>query len=59
MQKITGIKSIDFINQPGKDNFNRNDERNSSSFYSKTTFGDTEDIPLVSINIEQLQFMSF
>ncbi|MFB6349947.1 type I-Fv CRISPR-associated protein Cas7fv [Moraxella sp. ZJ142] len=51
----------DFVDQLGNGNFeqfNHAGERNSSSFFSKTTFGDTEYISYGSISIEQLQFIS-
>jgi hypothetical protein len=51
----------DFVDQLGNGNFEQfgqAGERNSSSFFSKTTFGDTEYIAYGSISIEQLQFIS-
>ncbi len=51
----------DFVDQLGNGNFEQfgqAGERDSSSFYSKTTFGNTEYISYGSINIEQLQFIS-
>jgi len=51
----------DFVDQLGNGNFEQfgqAGERDSSSFYSKTTFGDTEYISYGSISIEQLQFIS-
>jgi hypothetical protein len=51
----------DFVDQLGNGNFEQfgqAGERDSSSFYSKTTFGDTEYISFGSISIEQLQFIS-
>lgn len=51
----------DFVDQLGNGNFEQfgqAGERDSSSFFSKTTFGDTEYISYGSINIEQLQFIS-
>ena len=51
----------DFVDQLGNGNFEQfgqAGERDSSSFYSKTTFGDTEYIAHGSISIEQLQFIS-
>jgi len=51
----------DFVDQLGKGNFEQfgqAGERDSSSFYSKTTFGDTRYISYGSISIEQLQFIS-
>lgn len=51
----------DFVDQLGNGNFEQfgqAGERDSSSFFSKTTFGDTEYISFGSISIEQLQFIS-
>ena len=51
----------DFIDQLGNGNFEQfgqAGERDNSSFYSKTTFGDTKYISYGSISIEQLQFIS-
>ena len=51
----------DFVDQLGNGNFEQfgqAGERDNSSFYSKTTFGDTEYISYGSISIEQLQFIS-
>ncbi len=51
----------DFVDQEGNGNFEQfgqAGERDSSSFYSKTTFGDTEYISYGSISIEQLQFIA-
>lgn len=51
----------DFVDQLGNGNFEQFGQagaRDSSSFYSKTTFGDTEYISHGSISIEQLQFIS-
>ena len=51
----------DFVDQLGNGNFEQfgqAGERDSSSFYSKTTFGDTEYTSYGSISIEQLQFIS-
>ena len=51
----------DFIDQLGNGNFEQfrqAGERDSSSFYSKTTFGDTQYLAYGSISIEQLQFIS-
>lgn len=51
----------DFVDQLGHgnfDQFSRAGKRNSSSFYSKTTFGDTQYRSYGSISIEQLQFIS-
>ncbi|KTC86583.1 type I-Fv CRISPR-associated protein Cas7fv [Legionella brunensis] len=51
----------DFVDQLGNGNFEQfcqSGERDSSSFFSKTTFGDTQYISYGSISIEQLQFIS-
>jgi len=51
----------DFVDQLGNGNFEQfgqAGERDSSSFFSKTTFGDTEYISYGSISLEQLQFIS-
>lgn len=51
----------DFVDQLGNGNFEQfgqAGERDSSSFFSKTTFGDTQYISFGSLNIEQLQFIS-
>lgn len=51
----------DFVDQLSNGNFEQfgqAGERDSSSFFSKTTFGDTEYISYGSISIEQLQFIS-
>jgi uncharacterized protein YqkB len=51
----------DFVDQLGNGNFEQfgqAGERDSSSFFSKTTFGDTEYFSYGSISIEQLQFIS-
>lgn len=51
----------DFVDQLGNGNFEQfgqAGERDSSSFFSKTTFGDTEYISYGSISMEQLQFIS-
>lgn len=51
----------DFVDQLGNGNFEQfgqAGERDSSSFFSKTTFGDTEYNSYGSISIEQLQFIS-
>jgi hypothetical protein len=50
----------DFVDQLGNGNFEQFGQagaRNSSSFFSKTTFGDTEYLAYGSISIEQLQFI--
>jgi len=58
----------DFVDKLGNGNFEqfsvagkideKTGERDSNSFFSKTTFGDTEYISYGSISIEQLQFIS-
>jgi hypothetical protein len=51
----------DFVDQLGNGNFEQFGQagaRDSSSFFSKTTFGDTEYLAYGSISIEQLQFIS-
>jgi len=61
----------DFVDQLGNGNFEqfgragskekeqtKSGEKKSSTFFSKTTFGDTEYISYGSISIEQLQFIS-
>jgi uncharacterized protein YqkB len=51
----------DFVDHLGNGNFEQfgqAGERDSSSFFSKTTFGDTEYTSYGSISIEQLQFIS-
>lgn len=51
----------DFVDQLGNGNFEQfgqAGERDSSSFFSKTTFGDTKYISYGSISVEQLQFIS-
>tara|TARA_R110001599_G_scaffold43846_6_gene131059 strand:+ start:5265 stop:6221 length:957 start_codon:yes stop_codon:yes gene_type:complete len=51
----------DFVDQLGNGNFEQfgqAGERDNSSFFSKTTFGDTKYIAYGSISIEQLQFIS-
>lgn len=51
----------DFVDELGNGNFDQfgqAGERDSSSFFSKTTFGDTKYTSHGSISIEQLQFIS-
>lgn len=51
----------DFVDQLGNGNFEQFGQagaRDSSSFFSKTTFGDTKYISYGSISIEQLEFIS-
>jgi len=51
----------DFVDQLGNGNFEQfgqAGERDNSSFFSKTTFGDTQYVSYGSISMEQLQFIS-
>jgi hypothetical protein len=51
----------DFVDQLGNGNFEQYGQagaRDSTSFFSKTTFGDTEYLSYGSISVEQLQFIS-
>jgi len=51
----------DFVDQLGNGNFEQYGQagaRDNTSFFSKTTFGDTEYISYGSISVEQLQFVS-
>jgi hypothetical protein len=51
----------DFVDELGNGNFDQfgqAGERDSSSFFSKTTFGDTKYTSYGSISIEQLQFIA-
>ena len=51
----------DFVDELGNGNFEQfgqAGERDSSSFFSKTTFGDTKYTSYGSISVEQLQFIS-
>ena len=51
----------DFVDQLGNGNFEQfgqAGERDNTSFYSKTTFGDTKYVSYGSISVEQLQFIS-
>jgi hypothetical protein len=60
-KRTSSLLLEDFVDQLGNGNFEQfgqAGERDSSSFYSKTTFGDTEYISYGSISIEQLQFIS-
>ena len=60
-KRTSSLLMEDFVDQLGNGNFEQfgqAGERDSSSFYSKTTFGDTEYISYGSISIEQLQFIS-
>lgn len=49
---------VDLLGNGNFEQFGRAGERDSSSFYSKTTFGDTKYTSYGSISIEQLQFIS-
>ncbi len=49
---------VDLIGNGNFEQFGQAGERDSSSFFSKTTFGDTEYLSYGSISIEQLQFIS-
>ena len=71
-KRTSPLLLTDFIDQLGNGNFeqmgrsgskekgvdDKGKEVASNSFYSKTTFGDTEYIAYGSISIEQLQFIS-
>jgi hypothetical protein len=60
-KRTSALLIEDFIDQLGNGNFEQfgqAGERDSSSFFSKTTFGDTEYISYGSISLEQLQFIS-
>jgi hypothetical protein len=51
----------DFVDQLGNGNFEQYGQagaRDSTSFFSKTTFGDTKYVSYGSISVEQLQFIS-
>lgn len=51
----------DFVDQLGNGNFEQYGQagaRDSTSFFSKTTFGDTRYVSYGSISVEQLQFIS-
>ncbi len=51
----------DFVDQLGNGNFEQfgqSGPKDSSSFFSKTTFGDTQYLSYGSISVEQLQFIS-
>ncbi len=49
---------VDLLGNGNFEQFGQAGERDSSSFFSKTTFGDTKYISYGSISIEQLQFIS-
>lgn len=60
-KRTSSLLIEDFVDQLGNGNFEQfgqAGERDSSSFFSKTTFGDTEYKSYGSISIEQLQFIS-
>jgi hypothetical protein len=60
-KRTSPLLITDFIDQLGNGNFEQfgqAGERDSTSFFSKTTFGDTEYEAYGSISIEQLQFIS-
>tara|TARA_R110001592_G_scaffold347466_2_gene641007 strand:+ start:2809 stop:3756 length:948 start_codon:yes stop_codon:yes gene_type:complete len=60
-KRTSSLLIEDFVDQLGNGNFEQfgqAGERDNSSFFSKTTFGDTEYISHGSISIEQLQFIS-
>ena len=60
-KRTSSLLMEDFVDELGNGNFEQfgqAGERDSSSFYSKTTFGDTKYTSYGSISIEQLQFMS-
>lgn len=70
-KRTSALLLEDFVDQLGNGNFeqmgrsgskaketNKKGEESSNSFFSKTTFGDTEYLSYGSISIEQLQFVS-
>ncbi len=60
-KRTSSLLLEDFVDQLGNGNFEQfgqAGERDSSSFFSKTTFGDTKYISYGSISVEQLQFIS-
>lgn len=60
-KRTSALLLEDFVDQLGNGNFEQfgqAGERDSSSFFSKTTFGDTEYLSYGSISAEQLQFIS-
>ncbi len=60
-KRTSALLIEDFIDQLGNGNFEQfgqAGQRDSSSFFSKTTFGDTKYISYGSISVEQLQFIS-
>ncbi len=60
-KRTSALLMEDFVDQLGNGNFEQfgqAGERDSSSFFSKTTFGDTQYLSYGSISVEQLQFIS-
>ncbi|MCK5831891.1 MAG: hypothetical protein KAH20_16490 [Methylococcales bacterium] len=60
-KRTSSLLMEDFVDELGNGNFEQfgqAGERDSSSFFSKTTFGDTKYTSYGSISIEQLQFIS-
>lgn len=60
-KRTSALLIEDFVDELGNGNFDQfgqAGERDSSSFFSKTTFGDTQYTSYGSISIEQLQFIS-
>lgn len=60
-KRTSALLIEDFVDQLGNGNFEQFGQagaRDSSSFFSKTTFGDTQYLSYGSISIEQLQFIS-
>ena len=60
-KRTSSLLMEDFVDKLGNGNFEQfgqAGERDSSSFFSKTTFGDTKYHSYGSISIEQLQFIS-
>jgi hypothetical protein len=60
-KRTSALLLEDFVDQLGNGNFEQfgqAGQRDSSSFFSKTTFGDTQYLSYGSISIEQLQFIS-
>ncbi len=60
-KRTSALLMEDFVDQLGNGNFEQFGQagkRDSSSFFSKTTFGDTQYLSYGSISVEQLQFIS-
>lgn len=60
-KRTSPLMMEDFVDQLGNGNFEQfgqAGERDNSSFFSKTTFGDTKYTSFGSISLEQLQFIS-